>query len=139
MIFRPTFMQYSLAGAPLRQLWRPWPLRTTYLLLGAILCIVIAGLLQLIIMGCGRDGCRVFGDPSTQRSSKRDQTMYRVLPAFLSVCFTFLWAVVRHDVMRLEPYFQMSVPGGATAKNSLLLEYNYMFPHLALWQALKRR
>ena len=119
--------------------WRPWPLRTPLLVFGIVLCITTGALLQVILLGCGTDGCRVFGAQSTQSSSVLDQTIYRVLPAFLAVCFTFHWAILRHDVLRLEPYFQMSVAGGAPAMDSLLLEYNFMMPYMAVFQATRRR
>ena len=37
------------------------------------------------------------------------------------------WAAVDLDVKRLEPYFQLSKPAGATASNSIFLHYPFEF------------
>ena len=37
------------------------------------------------------------------------------------------WAAVDLDVKRLEPYFQLSKPEGATASNSIFLHYPFEF------------
>lgn len=50
-----------------------------------------------------------------------------------------MWAVPHHDLMRLEPYFQMSTPMGATAEDSILLEYSYTLPLLIPFIAARRR
>ena len=49
------------------------------------------------------------------------------------------WAAVDLDVKRLEPYFQLSKPGGASASDSILLHYPFDFLALVPITAAKRR
>ena len=49
------------------------------------------------------------------------------------------WAAVDLDVKRLEPYYQLSKPGGASANDSILLHYPFDFLALVPLIAAKRR
>ena len=52
---------------------------------------------------------------------------------------SMLWSWVDLDAKRLEPYFQMSKVGGASAANSTSLHYPFDYVALAPIQALRRR
>jgi len=52
---------------------------------------------------------------------------YRYLPQMIVVALGVGWAAVDLDVKRLEPYFQLSMPEGATASNSIFLHYPFDF------------
>ena len=52
---------------------------------------------------------------------------YRYLPQIVVVVLGVGWAAVDLDVKRLEPYFQLSKPGGATASSSVFLHYPFEF------------
>ena len=52
---------------------------------------------------------------------------YRYLPQMIVVVLGVGWAAVDLDVKRLEPYFQLSKPEGATASNSIFLHYPFDF------------
>ena len=52
---------------------------------------------------------------------------YRYLPQMIVVALGVGWAAVDLDVKRLEPYFQLSKPEGATASNSIFLHYPFDF------------
>jgi len=52
---------------------------------------------------------------------------YRYLPQMVVVALGVGWAAVDLDVKRLEPYFQLSKPEGATASNSIFLHYPFDF------------
>ena len=45
------------------------------------------------------------------------------LPTILAVVYSMLWTWVDLDVKRLEPYYQLSQIGGASAERSLLIHY----------------
>ncbi|KAI9748336.1 MAG: hypothetical protein M4579_007253, partial [Chaenotheca gracillima] len=64
---------------------------------------------------------------------------YNYLPTLLAVSFGIFWGWIDLDVKRLEPYFQLSNPGGAEASNSLLLHYPIDFIALVPIKAAKRR
>ena len=44
---------------------------------------------------------------------------YLYLPTTVSVLYGAVWAWIDLDVKRLEPYFQLSKSGGATAEDSI--------------------
>lgn len=50
---------------------------------------------------------------------------FRYFPTLISVIYGLLWTWIDHDIKRLEPYYQLSKPGGALARDSLLLNYPY--------------
>lgn len=71
-------------------------------------------------------------------------------PSFINHCFNFgplifgvsyglLFASIDHEIKRLEAYFQLSNPEGASADDSLLLSYPYMMAITAPFVALRRR
>ena len=64
---------------------------------------------------------------------------YRYLPQMVIVLYGIGWAAVDLDVKRLEPYFQLSKPGGASASDSILLHYPFNFLALVPITAAKRR
>ena len=57
----------------------------------------------------------------------------------VTVLYGIGWAVVDLDVKRLEPYFQLSKPGGASASDSILLHYPFDFLLLVPLTAAKRK
>ena len=64
---------------------------------------------------------------------------YRYLPQMVIVLYGIGWAAVDLDVKRLEPYFQLSKPGGASASDSILLRYPFDFMALVPVNAAKRK
>ncbi|KAL8767568.1 MAG: hypothetical protein Q9209_005985 [Squamulea sp. 1 TL-2023] len=64
---------------------------------------------------------------------------YSYLPTLLAVLFGMFWSWVDLDTKRLEPYFQMSKPEGASSSDSLLLSYPFEFIAFAPIRAFKRR
>jgi hypothetical protein len=126
--------------------WRPWPLRLPYLLTFALVCTFFIVALELILRSCQPDGCHVFGEPDSSSSgdgsldlSVATNFVYNYLPTIISLFFGLLVAILHHDSMRMEPWFQMSREEGATAKDSLLLDYPYLFPLFVPFEAVKRR
>lgn len=118
---------------------RPWPLRLPFFVGFIALCILLCIGIELVILGCAADGCHIFGGPFHKDPSLRTYFIYNQLPTVLSLILNLLWAVPHHDVMRLEPYFRMSMPGGASAADSIFLKYPYTFPLFVPYKAVKRR
>ena len=52
---------------------------------------------------------------------------YQYLPQMIVLVLGVGWAAVDLDVKRLEPYFQLSKPEGATASDSIFLHYPFDF------------
>lgn len=119
--------------------WRPWPIRLPFLCLFIFLCVLLLIAIELVVQGCSSTGCHVFGAASTFNISRATNLAYNLLPTALTLGLSFLWAVPHHDILRLEPYFQMSREGGARADDSLVLEYSYTLPFFVPVIAWSRR
>ncbi len=64
---------------------------------------------------------------------------YRYLPTIIAVSLSIVWGWIDVDAKRLEPYFQLSKPEGATAADSILLDYPFDLLPIAPFKAAKRR
>ena len=85
-----------------------------------------------------RDGVLIPEHP--QRGFSMAQIFYyQYLPQMVIVLYGIGWAAVDLDVKRLEPYFQLSKPGGASADDSILLHYPFDFLALVPVTAAKRK
>lgn len=116
--------------------WKPLTLRTPLLLSVSVVTISLIILLELLARLSQRNGGIVFADEKF--SSLADFT-YLYLPVMISVSYSMLWAWIDLDAKRLEPYFQMSKPGGAKGRDSLFLHYPFDFVAFAPIKAVKRR
>ncbi|KAL8801402.1 MAG: hypothetical protein Q9182_004466 [Xanthomendoza sp. 2 TL-2023] len=64
---------------------------------------------------------------------------YLYLPTIIAILYSILWSWIDLDTKRLEPFFQLSRPGGANAADSILLHYPFDFVAYAPIRALRRR
>lgn len=135
--YQPVPGTLSLDNTP-SSTWRPWPLRQWFLISFPVLCALLCITIEVIIQGC-HGGCHVFGQYSATDHSWMTSFSYSQMPTILSLALNLLWALPHHNVMRLEPYFRMSTPGGATAEDSIFLQYPYIFPVYVPYKAMKRR
>ncbi|KAJ5637797.1 hypothetical protein N7490_007676 [Penicillium lividum] len=103
--------------------WRPIALRPPFLV-GLACC-----LLSLFMTSEGirqysnRQGGLVFFSDTDDVSSLQS-FLYNYLPIIISLLLLMLWTVTDYDVLRLEPYFQLSNPEGAPA-SVLFINYNF--------------
>ncbi|KAI5854460.1 hypothetical protein BZA05DRAFT_394306 [Tricharina praecox] len=110
--------------------WRPPTLTTPYILLFSLITLGLAGALEYLVQRSNSRGAVVFAEVSY---------LLEFAPMLVAVLCGLLWAGVDHDVKRLEPYFQLSKPGGVTAEHSLFLEYPYSFALFAPFISLRKR
>lgn len=123
---------------PSATLWRPWTLRRRFLICFAVLCILLIVSIELLIIGCSH-GCRIFGEGFATKLSGSTNFAYTQLPAAVTLALSLLWTLPYHDILRLEPYFQMSTEGGATADDSIFLQYPYIFALFVPYYSAKSR
>ncbi|PYH93347.1 hypothetical protein BO71DRAFT_381785 [Aspergillus ellipticus CBS 707.79] len=117
--------------------WLPRTLRRQYL-------VPLAGLMIFMLMvtewlrqlGNDRGSLTLF--TSTDQITDSRQFVYTYVPSILSMVVAILWSIAEYDALRLEPYFQLSKPEGASADVLLL---NYEFGHFttAPFFAMKNR
>lgn len=64
---------------------------------------------------------------------------YLYLPTVIAVFYSMIWSWVDLDTKRLEPWFQLSKAEGATAENSILLQYPFDFLAFVPIRAARRK
>lgn len=102
--------------------------------------VLIAGLelLSQISMNNGNGGGLVFA--KTVDDIPMGYTfVYLYLPTVVAVIYSMTWSWIDLDTKRLEPWFQLSKPEGATAEHSILLQYPFDFLPLVPIKAARRR
>jgi hypothetical protein len=103
---------------------------------------LISGLIlisvELLRQRSRRDQGLMFA-PASVGLPGRGAFAYSNIPTIISVIFGILYNWVDLDVKRMEPFYQLSKPEGATAKDSLLLTYPSEFLPTAPLTAIRRR
>ncbi|KNG88236.1 hypothetical protein ANOM_004589 [Aspergillus nomiae NRRL 13137] len=105
--------------------WRPATLRGIYL--GSLAALMLTMLITIggIYLGsAARGGLAIFS--STEDIATAQQVAYTFVPMVMGVIIGAMWSFTEYDALRLEPYFLLSNPKGASADVLLL---NYVFGH----------
>ncbi|KAJ5630907.1 uncharacterized protein N7484_011007 [Penicillium longicatenatum] len=115
--FRPSAARRSDRG------WRPIALRPPFL--AGLACCILSMFMVLegIRQYSNRQGGLVFFSDTDDVTSVQS-FLYNYLPIIVSLLLLMVWTVTDFDVLRLEPYFQLSQPGGAPA-SVLFINYNF--------------
>jgi hypothetical protein len=64
---------------------------------------------------------------------------YLFFPTTVAVIYSLCWSWIDLDVKRMQPWLELSRPGGAMAGDSLFLDYAYDFVAFVPFKAAKRR
>ncbi len=64
---------------------------------------------------------------------------YLALPTVFAVIYGLIWTWVDLDIRRLQPWLELSRPGGCVAESSILLEYPFEFLAFVPFRAWRRR
>lgn len=81
-------------------------------------------MLQYLLISSQRNNGIIFSANINELPLNRSFA-YLYLPTIIAVIYSFLWSWIDLDAKRLEPFFQLSQDGGASAKDSLLLQYQF--------------
>ncbi|KAL2829326.1 hypothetical protein BJY01DRAFT_227996 [Aspergillus pseudoustus] len=103
--------------------WRPISLRPTYLSLIACIMLFLLVVLEGLRQYSDRNGGLVFLQ-DTDDVSNSQSFAYNYIPVVIALVLSTLWSFIDFDVLRLEPYFQMSRPEGCPA-TVLFINYNF--------------
>lgn len=125
------------AGCRQNRGWRPLALRPPYL--AGLGCLMLGLLLTLegLRQYSNREGGLVFFG-NTDDVSRMQSFAYNYVPIIIALLLHMVWSVTDFDVLRLEPYFQLSRPGGAPA-SVLFINYNFGQTILTPINAARRR
>lgn len=118
--------------------WKPFSMRWPYLLMLIMLSFTLAGLVELLYQHSAKRGFLIrFNMPSDIRGI--DYFSIKFLPTLLAVIFGVLWQMTDFEVKRLEAYYQLSREQGATADETLNVDYITSYNILVPFEALRRR
>ncbi|KAL4807930.1 hypothetical protein BDV18DRAFT_168148 [Aspergillus unguis] len=117
--------------------WRPIPLRPTFLSCIACLLLFLLVLLEGLSQYSERTGGLKFFD-DTDDLSNIQSFAYNYVPVIIALIVAILWSFIDFDVLRLEPYFQMSRPEGCPA-TVLFINYNFGQSFITPIASAKRR
>ena len=106
------------------QAWKPVTLKAPFLLSIMLASSALIVMLQYLLISSRRNNGIIFSANINELPLDRSFA-YLYLPTVIAVIYSFLWSWVDLDAKRLEPFFQLSQDGGASAKESLLLQYQF--------------
>ncbi|PUU73735.1 hypothetical protein B9Z19DRAFT_1094473 [Tuber borchii] len=106
--------------------WKPFTLRAPTLLASLLITVALIALIEYINKISIEEKALFFAEEA-EGFPVGVVFCYRYLPQMIVVVLGVGWAAVDLDVKRLEPYFQLSKPEGATASNSIFLHYPFDF------------
>ena len=101
-------------------------------------CIVLLVLLEVLSRKNARDGGIMFAKNGGSLGPGQEFT-YLYLPTIIAVIGSMIWSWIDLDVKRLESFFQLSKPDGASGSDSVLLSYPVDFLAFVPITAARRR
>ncbi|KAF2021412.1 hypothetical protein BU24DRAFT_417075 [Aaosphaeria arxii CBS 175.79] len=126
-------------SAPSKQRrWTPAAFRPSVLILSIVLCWGLIAVLQYLLHISQRDGGIMFA-PSISEFTFRQTFLSTHLPTIVALVFSIFWAWIDLQVKRLEPWYQLSKPGGSIGRESVLLSYPFDFLPVVPFSAVKNR
>ncbi|KAH6649846.1 hypothetical protein F5144DRAFT_588472 [Chaetomium tenue] len=105
--------------------WKPFSLRWPYLALLVVLSLVLAVAVEVLYRSSAHDPLVTFRAPSEIPTSQ--YFAIKFLPMITAVSYGVLWQITNFEVMRLEPFYQLSKEGGALAAESINVDYLTQF------------
>ena len=105
--------------------WKPFSMTWPYLLLLVVLSLGLGAGVEGLYQSSTRAPLVAFRSPSEIPTAQ--YFAIKFLPMIIAVSYGVLWQMTNFDVMRLEPFFQLSKEGGALAAESINVEYLTQF------------
>ncbi|KAK4669262.1 uncharacterized protein QC763_201390 [Podospora pseudopauciseta] len=114
--------------------WKPFSMRWPYLIWLIVVSIVMAVSVEILYRSSAQDALVKFQSPND--ISTAQYFAVKFLPMAIAVTYGVMWQVTNFDVMRLEPFYQLSKEGGALADESINVEYLTQFVWLRPFRAI---
>ena len=113
-----------------------------YILFLTILALFLAGLQEFLCQLSQRlaekdDGLLKF--KQAQEVSTGAYFIWKYLPIIFLLTYGIMWQIVDFEVKRLEPFYQLSKKAGATAAESLNMDYLTFMSYLTPFKAIRYR
>ncbi|KAL5608997.1 hypothetical protein FOVSG1_003678 [Fusarium oxysporum f. sp. vasinfectum] len=118
--------------------WKPLSLSTPMLLAMIALTILLAVAVETLAQRSAAQGGLALS-PSLDDMPGYAKFSYLYVPTIIAVLYSMLWSWIDLDVKRMQPWLELSKREGATAENSLFLDYQYEFVALVPFKSAKRK
>lgn len=117
--------------------WKPFSMRWPYMVSMILLSILLAVFTELLYRHSAKNGLITFISPSDIAGV--EYFAIKFLPTIMAVLYGVLWQMTEFEVKRLEPFYQLSKEQGATAAESLNVDYITSVIFLRPLRSLQRR
>ncbi|KAI1840277.1 hypothetical protein JX266_013530 [Neoarthrinium moseri] len=118
--------------------WKPWTMRAPVLLAFIAASLVMAVVIEVLAQKSQRDGA-LARSPSIDDIPYLPKLASLYLPTVLAVLYGTFFAIIDHDIQRLQPWLELSKAEGATAEDSLLLDYHSVLAPMVPIKAVRQR
>lgn len=118
--------------------WKPLSMSIPILSAMIVLSLLLAATVETLVQRSAAAGGLALS-PSFDDIPRYAMVGYLYGPNIVAVLYSLIWSWIDLDVKRLQPWFELSKPEGATAANSLFLDYQYDFVAWVPFKAAKRR
>ncbi|KAM5342421.1 hypothetical protein ACJ41O_013387 [Fusarium nematophilum] len=124
--------------SPSNKGWKPLSLSTPILLAVIALTLLLVAAVETIAQRSAAQGGLALS-PTLDDLPGFAKFSYLYVPTIIAVLYSMVWSWIDLDVKRMQPWFELSKPGGATGEDSLFLDYQYEFVALVPFKAARRK
>lgn len=118
--------------------WKPISLSTPILSGVIFITIILAGAIETLAQrSTARGGLAL--SPSLDEIPKTINLSYLYGPTTIAVLYSIIWSWIDLDAKRMQPWFELSKPKGATGEDSILLDYQYDFVASVPFKSARRK
>ncbi|KAJ3576528.1 hypothetical protein NPX13_g3672 [Xylaria arbuscula] len=118
--------------------WMPWTLRTPTLAALIVVSLLLAASIEILAQKSTKEGGLSLSE-SIDSIPQASLLASSYLPTLVAIIYGLLWAWIDLDAKRIQPWLELSKPDGATAQNSLFLDYPFEFLAFVPFRAARRR
>jgi hypothetical protein len=122
--------------------WRPFSMHWAYVGTLVLLALALAAAQETacqISIQRKRDNHGLLEFTEPQEVSVLDYFTWKYMPTIVLLAYGILWMIVDFEVKRLEPFYQLSRKRGATARDSLNLDYITFLTYFVPFKALRSK
>ncbi|KIW10529.1 hypothetical protein PV08_11493 [Exophiala spinifera] len=120
--------------------WKPFSMSSIYILVLMALALGLAGLQEYLCQRSikrTKENSGLLAFNHVAEISTWDFFAWKYLPTMVCIVYAVLFSIMDFDIRRLEPFYQLSRPGGALASASLNLDHLTMFQYFVPFKAFR--
>ncbi|KAF4120542.1 Protein of unknown function (DUF3433) [Geosmithia morbida] len=118
--------------------WKPLSMTTPILLAVTVASLLMVAAIELLAQRSGRQGGLALS-PSLDDIPSYATISAQYVPQLLAVLYSLVWSWIDLDVKRMQPWYELAKPAGASAADSLFLDYPFTFVASVPFIAGRRR